>query len=164
MPSPSPYVLALFGPLLQAARSAYRLYVIDGIAMGWRKDLAGGGLVRSHSGWSAVRELHWNRVYRKGDESVFLAMVLLSMRFSVNPRRNSVGRFRKRGCQSRPGSGIYCQGSGNVYLVGGVSEKYEQVRQPGWALYANRCRPYLSEPAPCRRTPWPGSLSGCRLL
>jgi putative transposase len=64
------YILALFGTRVQAARTAYRSYVHDGVAMGRRKDLVGGALVRSHSGWSAVRELRWNREYRKGDERI----------------------------------------------------------------------------------------------
>jgi hypothetical protein len=41
------YVLALFDGDLPSARSAYRQYVQDGITLGRRKDLVGGGLVRS---------------------------------------------------------------------------------------------------------------------
>ena len=63
-------VLSLFGTGTKTSRSAYRLYVQDGIAMGRRKDLVGGGLIRSHGGWSAVRELREKKEYRKGDERI----------------------------------------------------------------------------------------------
>ncbi len=64
------HVLSLFGSRLSAARSGYQLYVQDGIAMGRRKDLIGGGLIRSHGGWAAVRELRRAKAYQKGDERI----------------------------------------------------------------------------------------------
>ena len=38
--------------------------------MGRRKDLIGGGLVRSHGGWAAVKELRRIKAYQKGDERI----------------------------------------------------------------------------------------------
>jgi putative transposase len=64
------FVLSLFDSKLRAARSGYRQYVQDGIAMGRRKDLIGGGLIRSHGGWAAVRELRAAEAYQKGDERI----------------------------------------------------------------------------------------------
>jgi REP element-mobilizing transposase RayT len=44
-------VLALFAANIPSARSAYSRYVQDGITLGRRKDLVGGGLIRSQGGW-----------------------------------------------------------------------------------------------------------------
>jgi len=63
-------VLSLFGTEKNAAQEAYRLYVQDGIAMGRRRDLVGGGLIRSHGGWSAVQKLRRKNEYQKGDERI----------------------------------------------------------------------------------------------
>ncbi len=38
--------------------------------MGRRKDLIGGGLIRSHGGWAAVRKLRAAKAYQKGDERI----------------------------------------------------------------------------------------------
>ena len=38
--------------------------------MSRRKDLIGGGLIRSHGGWTAVRELRAAKAYQKGDERI----------------------------------------------------------------------------------------------
>jgi len=48
------YVLSLFGESVKAARSAYALYVADGIALGRRPELTGGGLIRSMGGWKEI--------------------------------------------------------------------------------------------------------------
>ena len=64
------FVLALFDSMLATARSGYRQYVQDGIAMGRRKDLVGGGLIRSHGGWAAVKALRAAKAYQKGDERI----------------------------------------------------------------------------------------------
>ena len=63
-------VLSQFGTRQKAAQEAYRLYIKDGIAMGQRKDLVGGGLIRSQGGWSAVQELRRKKEYQKGDERI----------------------------------------------------------------------------------------------
>ncbi|RJX16955.1 MAG: transposase [Desulfobulbus sp.] len=63
-------VLSQFGARPKAAQEAYRLYVQDGIAMGRRRDLVGGGLIRSHGGWSAVQELRRKKEFQKGDERI----------------------------------------------------------------------------------------------
>ncbi len=52
------YVLALFGKTLSAARKKYRSFVSDGLHLGHRPELTGGGLVRSKGGWSQVKALH----------------------------------------------------------------------------------------------------------
>ncbi|OGQ95513.1 MAG: transposase [Deltaproteobacteria bacterium RIFOXYD12_FULL_57_12] len=64
------FILRMFDEELSVARPAYQLYVQDGIAMGKRGDLVGGGLIRSQGGWAAVRELRRSKAYQKGDERI----------------------------------------------------------------------------------------------
>ena len=47
----SEYVLSMFGNTVDGARTLYRAFVVSGIAEGKRKELTGGGLVRSNTGW-----------------------------------------------------------------------------------------------------------------
>ena len=44
------YVLGLFDKRAGIARRKYRQFVEEGVALGRRKDLVGGGLVRSYGG------------------------------------------------------------------------------------------------------------------
>jgi REP element-mobilizing transposase RayT len=48
------YVLSWFGKRKKQALMAYRRYVAEGVSLGHRPELVGGGLVRSLGGWSAV--------------------------------------------------------------------------------------------------------------
>lgn len=63
-------VLKLFGTRAGSARRAYRAFVDKGISQGKRKDLTGGGLVRSAGGWSALKALRSAKVFEKGDERI----------------------------------------------------------------------------------------------
>jgi REP element-mobilizing transposase RayT len=49
------YVLALFGKRVKSARQAYGAYMEEGLHLGRRTDLVGGGLVRSLGGWSEAK-------------------------------------------------------------------------------------------------------------
>ncbi len=57
------YVLGLFEKRLSRAREQYDRYVADGVALGRRPELVGGGLVRSMGGWEAVKKMR-----RQGQE------------------------------------------------------------------------------------------------
>ncbi len=59
------YVLSGFGRGEREAVKAYRQYVKDGIPLGRRPELVGGGLIRSLGGWSQVKSP------RRKDERVF---------------------------------------------------------------------------------------------
>ena len=48
------YVLSWFGEKEGKAKKAYRQYVKEGVLLGRRPELVGGGLVRSLGGWSEV--------------------------------------------------------------------------------------------------------------
>lgn len=63
-------VLKLFGKSTFKARMAYRSFVEEGIALGKRPELTGGGLIRSMGGWNAVKSLRRLREHVKGDERI----------------------------------------------------------------------------------------------
>jgi len=55
------YILGQFGKSFRKARGAYRRFVFEGISKGRRRELIGGGLVRSMGGWERVGELRRGR-------------------------------------------------------------------------------------------------------
>jgi putative transposase len=63
-------VLRLFGQPRPTARRQYRLFVEQGIALGQRPELVGGGLIRSLGGWSAVNSLRRCREHVKSNERI----------------------------------------------------------------------------------------------
>ena len=63
-------VLERFGRRVGWARAAYRKFVSEGVLVGRRPDLIGGGLVRSCGGWDAVKELRRGREHFVTDERV----------------------------------------------------------------------------------------------
>jgi len=65
------YVLGFFGKRIGEARKAYRLYVKEGISMGRRPEIVGGGLIRSHGGWDEVIKMRLSGQDRiKGDQRI----------------------------------------------------------------------------------------------
>lgn len=64
------YVLGLFGDKSSKAGSEYSRFVRGGIGQGKRSDLTGGGLLRSHGGWTGVKALRETGEYQKGDERI----------------------------------------------------------------------------------------------
>lgn len=64
------YILGLFGSKEASARNEYGRFVRNGIGQGRRLDLTGGGLLRSHGGWSGVKLLRETGEYEKGDERI----------------------------------------------------------------------------------------------
>jgi hypothetical protein len=63
-------VLRLFGKSASTARGQYRHFVEQGIALGRRPELTGGGLIRSLGGWSAVKSMRRLREHVKSDERI----------------------------------------------------------------------------------------------
>lgn len=63
-------VLTRFGKRILAARHAYRAFVEEGVALGKRPELTGGGLIRSLGGWGALKSLRRKREHLKGDERI----------------------------------------------------------------------------------------------
>jgi hypothetical protein len=64
------YILGLFGNKESGARGEYSRFVRNGIEQGSRPDLTGGGLLRSHGGWTGVKLLKETGNYQKGDERI----------------------------------------------------------------------------------------------
>ncbi len=64
------YVLGWFGRREREARKAYRQFVREGITLGRRPELVGGGLVRSVGGWSEVVSLRRQGVKEITDERI----------------------------------------------------------------------------------------------
>lgn len=63
-------VLAWFGVSERAAVRRYRVFVREGVALGQRPDLVGGGLVRSAGGWAAVRARRRQKEPTLGDPRI----------------------------------------------------------------------------------------------
>jgi len=64
------WVLGLFDDRLGAARRRYKAFVAKGISEGRRDDLTGGGLIRSHGGWAAVKQMRKAKMFEKSDERI----------------------------------------------------------------------------------------------
>jgi REP element-mobilizing transposase RayT len=91
-------LLGMFGRRVAAARRDYRAYVEQGIELGRRPDLIGGGLVRSFGGWLAVKSMRRLRIHAKGDERIlgesdFVLQVLKQHNEQLEQRT----RIRSRG-------------------------------------------------------------------
>lgn len=65
------YVLLQFNDTTRRARKAYRVFVQEGIGMGRKPELTGGGLVRSLGGWSQVQSAQ-----RKGQKTEYDERIL----------------------------------------------------------------------------------------
>lgn len=63
-------ILARFSAEKQEAVSRYRQFILDGIAMGRREELTGGGLRRSAGGWEGLMNLKQAGEYWRGDERI----------------------------------------------------------------------------------------------
>ncbi len=63
-------VLARFFSTQREAISRYRQFVADGITLGRREELTGGGLRRSAGGWEGLRELQRSGECWRGDERI----------------------------------------------------------------------------------------------
>jgi len=64
------YVLGWFGKGVKQARSRYHDFIREGVSMGKRPELTGGGLVRSVGGWLNLIEMRRAKVFVKGDERI----------------------------------------------------------------------------------------------
>jgi putative transposase len=64
------WVLKLFDRRIPEARRRYDAFVEKGISTGKRKDLTGGGLIRSMGGWQAVKSMRKAKMFEKSDERI----------------------------------------------------------------------------------------------
>jgi hypothetical protein len=63
-------VLAEFGGTKKKARAEYQRFVREGIDQGKIPELTGGGLIRSHGGWSAVLSMRRKKQKEESDERI----------------------------------------------------------------------------------------------
>jgi REP element-mobilizing transposase RayT len=63
-------VLQLFGKSVSSARKHYLTFVEQGLAMGRRSDLTGGGLIRSAGGWKELKAFRSLGIHIKSDERI----------------------------------------------------------------------------------------------
>jgi len=63
-------ILLRFSVKKREAVLRYRQFVTDGIALGQREELTGGGLRRSAGGWEGLMELKRSKEYWRGDERI----------------------------------------------------------------------------------------------
>jgi len=64
------YILGLFSDETREARKRYREFVENGVCLGKRPDLMGGGLLRSSGGWWGLRDFRKAGIRVKGDERI----------------------------------------------------------------------------------------------
>ena len=64
------YVLGYFGKSKTEARKEYESFVKDGVIQGRRKELTGGGLIRSLGGWTEARDALKGGVHIMSDERI----------------------------------------------------------------------------------------------
>ena len=64
------YVLIYFGKSKGTARKEYESFVKEGLTQGRKKELTGGGLIRSLGGWTAAREVIKGGVHIMSDERI----------------------------------------------------------------------------------------------
>ncbi|MCF8067990.1 MAG: transposase [Desulfobacterales bacterium] len=63
-------VLVFFNKKKGPARRSYKNFVSKGIEQGKRKDLIGGGLIRSAGSWAAVKTMRNAKIHEKSDERI----------------------------------------------------------------------------------------------
>jgi REP element-mobilizing transposase RayT len=90
-------VLACFGKPGARARAAYRAFVAAGASQGQRRELQGGGLVRSLGGWEAVATLRQGREAYAADERVLGSSEFVErLRHAAEEREAAHLRLRSR--------------------------------------------------------------------
>lgn len=72
------YVLKCFGRKEDDAKKAYRRFVKEGIALGKRPELTGGGLIRSMGGWSVVKSMRNSGLKEESDARILGSSAFVS--------------------------------------------------------------------------------------
>jgi putative transposase len=105
-------VLAQFGSREEASMAAYRRFVAEGLELGRRPELVGGGLIRSVGGWSEVKsqrrrgkqELADERILGSGDfveRIIREAEMRIQRQYSGKERGRKVERLIAEECKKR---------------------------------------------------------------
>jgi putative transposase len=105
------YILKQFGSKEGGARKEYRKFVTAGIANGKRPDLVGGGLVRSHGGWSQLVTMRRKGILEAADDRIlgggqFVERILdeaeerIKQQFPLVERRKKIEEVIRTACQA----------------------------------------------------------------
>jgi len=94
------FVLSYFGRKEGAAKKAYREYVSEGVVLGRKPELVGGGLVRSLGGWSEVKTLRKRGERLLSDERIlgcgdFVDRVIQEAEQGIRRQYSSLKRRKK---------------------------------------------------------------------
>ncbi|RPJ00612.1 MAG: hypothetical protein EHM36_14420 [Deltaproteobacteria bacterium] len=94
------YALSWFGKTEGEARKTYRRYVKEGISLGKRPELVGGGLIRSLGGWSAVVSMRQNKEQILADQRIlgtgdFVEKMVKESAEQMQPWRNLIDRGKR---------------------------------------------------------------------
>jgi putative transposase len=73
-------ILSLFDSKLQSACEAYERFVAEGVQMGQRPELVGGGLIRRAGGWSEVMSLRRHNIRTASAETRLKETLRLNIR------------------------------------------------------------------------------------
>lgn len=90
------HVLAWFRGGRQRGVRAYRQYMTEGIPLGNRPELVGGGLVRSLGGWAEVRAMRQRRVRLATDPRILGSGEFVERLLEVADGRLKVGQLREQ--------------------------------------------------------------------
>jgi hypothetical protein len=88
------YVLAWFGRSERPAVRAYRAFLREGLPLGRRPDLVGGGLVRSLGGWAEVRAIRQRRDRVLADERILGTGSFVERMLAAGDARQKTQRAR----------------------------------------------------------------------
>ena len=103
------YVLRLFGSTDVKARRAYLVFLEEEMGIDRESELSGGGLVRSHGGWSKVLSMRKQGLKEQGDEripgsglsiteSASHAVLRNNSQFNAKGMQDSLDGFKTRVC------------------------------------------------------------------
>ncbi|MBW2205919.1 MAG: transposase [Deltaproteobacteria bacterium] len=106
------YVLNWFGKQKKEAKNRYRRYVQEGISLGDRPDLVGGGLIRSLGGWSNVISMRRHGAQDFSDERIlgsgeFVEQIieeaedLVKRQLPANRRQKTIDKILQDICNMR---------------------------------------------------------------
>ncbi|MEJ2684488.1 MAG: hypothetical protein P8Z71_08850 [Candidatus Sulfobium sp.] len=104
------YILRQFGNKEREAKREYRKFVVEGIADGKRSDLVGGGLVRSHGGWSQLVTMRGKGMVEAADDRIlgsgqFVEQILeeaeerIRQQFPLLERRKKIEQVLRTVCR-----------------------------------------------------------------
>ena len=125
------YVLGLFGKKRKISQRKYSEHVLKGIEKGHQSELTGGGLVRSHGGWTEAKKAAKGGERLKGDERIlgdseFVLDILNEANESFERKYDLKARGYNLDALSDRVEEIFDMEKGEIYIQG----KYKSLIKP----------------------------------